>query len=34
LAAASAADPLHPDDGGHRLVAEALMPHMQAALDG
>jgi lysophospholipase L1-like esterase len=28
------ADPLHPDDAGHRLVAEALMPHMQAALDG
>jgi lysophospholipase L1-like esterase len=28
------ADPVHPDDDGHRLVAEALVPHMQAALDG
>ena len=28
------ADPVHPDDAGHRLVAEALVPHMQAALDG
>lgn len=28
------ADPVHPDDTGHRLVAEALVPHLQAALDG
>ena len=28
------ADPVHPDDAGHRLVAEALVPHMRAALDG
>jgi lysophospholipase L1-like esterase len=28
------ADPLHPNDAGHRLLAEALVPLMQAALDG
>ena len=28
------ADPLHPNDAGHRLLAEALVPLLQAALDG
>jgi lysophospholipase L1-like esterase len=28
------ADLLHPNDAGHRLLAEALVPLLQAALDG